>query len=315
MRKRQVENLSEKISNLRSEYNREYGYSYDVSAHDNEKYDKTLIELRDEKLPEYIDKIIEAKKMAYEQFVSHFLAELKANIDEVTERIYELNKALKDHRWGAEQFSFSIAPNPEYRTFYDMITDPMLMSGYNISSHVFIDQHGPAIDELFSKITDYDTAMDADSRLEMDKNIRLYTDYKTYLRFDMHSIDQEDTKQRLSRTLLKKSGGETQTPFYIAMLASFAQLYHIHDRNWNCIGLIIFDEAFSKMDGERIRESILLLRRIGFQCILSAPPEKIGDIAPLVDRNIVAIKKGHNSFTRFFEGKRLIEEYRNEQGE
>ncbi|HOV24746.1 MAG TPA: SbcC/MukB-like Walker B domain-containing protein [Pseudobacteroides sp.] len=310
-----LEKHLELLSNLRSEYNRKYGYSYDVSAHDNQKYYKALIELREEKLPEYLEKITAAKSMAYEQFVSHFLAELKANIDDVTERIAELNNSLKKHRWGSEQFSFSVVPNPDYKKFYDMITDPMLMSGYNITSHAFIEKHGPVIDELFSKIVDYDTGMDADLRLEMEKNIKIFTDYKTYLRFDMYSCDQDNNKQRLSKTLLKKSGGETQTPFYIAMLASFAQLYHVNDRNWNCIRLIIFDEAFSKMDGERIRESILLLRSIGFQCILSAPPEKIGDIAPLVDRNIVAIKKGRHSFTRFFAGNKPAHELESAIGE
>ncbi|KNY29669.1 ATP-binding protein [Pseudobacteroides cellulosolvens] len=308
-RRNQLEKHLELLLNLRSEYNRKYGYSYDIGARDNQKYDKTLLELREEKLPQYLEKITGAKSMAYEQFVSHFLAELKANIDDVTERIAELNNSLKKHRWGSEQFSFSVVPNPDYKPFYDMITDPMLMSGYNITSHVFIEKHGPVIDELFSKIMDYGSGMDADSRLEMEKNIKLYTDYKTYLRFDMYSYDQDNNRQRLSKTLLKKSGGETQTPFYIAMLASFAQLYHVNDRNWNCIRLIIFDEAFSKMDGERIRESILLLRSIGFQCILSAPPEKIGDIAPLVDRNIVAIKKGRQSFTRFFAGSKLSQEF------
>lgn len=315
MRKNQIDRLTNLLTNLRSDYNSAYGYSYDVSAKDNKKYDKTLIELRDEQLPQYMGKITEAKSMAYEQFVSHFLAELKANIDDVTERISELNKALKDYRWGNEQFSFSVMPNQEYRHFYDMIMDPLLMSGYNIASQMFIDKHGTAIDELFSKIVDYGTVLDADSKQEMDKNIRIFTDYKTYLRFDMHSVDQEENRQRLSKTLLKKSGGETQTPFYIAMLASFAQLYHIRDRNWNCIRLIIFDEAFSKMDGERIRESIHLLRSIGFQCILSAPPEKIGDIAPLVDRNIVVIKKGRNSFTRFFENEQLMVEFEGNQGD
>ena len=99
----------------------------------------------------------------------------------------------------------------------------------------------------------------------------------------------------------KKSGGETQTPYYIAMLAAFVQLYRIGDRNRSCLQLSIFDEAFSKMDGERIRESSRLLRRIGFQCLSSAPPDKIADIAPLVDRNICVLKDRHRSFLAYFD--------------
>jgi uncharacterized protein YPO0396 len=113
---------------------------------------------------------------------------------------------------------------------------------------------------------------------------------------------------RLSKTLQKKSGGETQTPFYISVLASFAQLYRIQDRAYNRIRLIVFDEAFSKMDSERIQESIRLLRKFGFQCILSAPPEKIGDIAPLVDRNLCVIREKTTSIIRAFDSQKLLEE-------
>ena len=43
---------------------------------------------------------------------------------------------------------------------------------------------------------------------------------------------------------------------------------------------MFFDEAFSKMDSERIQESVRLLRSYGLQAILSAPPEKMSDIVP-----------------------------------
>lgn len=43
------------------------------------------------------------------------------------------------------------------------------------------------------------------------------------------------------------------------------------------------------MDSERIEESIKLLRRIGFQAIFAAPPEKLQDIQPLVDSTLLVI--------------------------
>ena len=120
--------------------------------------------------------------------------------------------------------------------------------------------------------------------------------------------DEQGNEQRLSRTLLKKSGGETQIPFYIALLASFSQVCRIRNRSQNnTIRVIILDEAFSKMDGERIQESIHLLRRFGLQAIFSAPPDKIPDIAPLVDRNIAVYKDSRHSFTRHFDPKQMEE--------
>ena len=69
------------------------------------------------------------------------------------------------------------------------------------------------------------------------------------MNFDLIVKDKQGNEQRLSKTLLKKSGGETQTPFYISILASFAQVYRINN-NDNTARLIVFDEAFSKMDSE-----------------------------------------------------------------
>lgn len=114
--------------------------------------------------------------------------------------------------------------------------------------------------------------------------------------------------QRLSKTIGKKSGGETQTPFYIAVLASFAQLYRIgRDNKASTARIIIFDEAFSKMDGERIEKSIGLLRKLNFQVVLSTPTVKASDIAPLVDRVLLVLRKGTNSRITYFDKERIGE--------
>lgn len=296
------------LEKARSDYNRDYKMSYDIKQEDNASYDRELSELSDIRLPEYKKKITDAKEKAFQQFADDFLAKLKANIDMVKVQIEELNSALKESTWGNERYRFTWSPKPEYKHYYDMITDDMLMEGYNLASQVFRDKHRDAIDELFRQITDVEAELSADARAELEKNIKRFTDYRTYLNFDLVVTDEEDRAQRLSRTLQKKSGGETQTPFYISVLASFAQLYRIQDPAYNRIRLIVFDEAFSKMDSERIRESIRLLRKFGFQCILSAPPEKIGDIAPLVDRNLCVIRDKTTSMIRAFDSRKLMEE-------
>jgi uncharacterized protein YPO0396 len=292
----------------RAEYNKEYKAPHDIKKTDNSAYDKELEESQGIKLHEYRKQIQDAKEKALQQFQDDFLAKMKANIDMVRSQIDELNSALKESTWGNERYRFTVSPKQEYIRYYNMITDEMLLEGYNIASQLFRDKHRDAIDELFRQIIDVDSELNADARAELEKNIKRFTDYKTYLGFDLVVTDAEDRTQRLSRTLQKKSGGETQTPFYIAVLASFAQLYRIQDPSYNRIRLIMFDEAFSKMDSERIRESIRLLRRFGFQCLLSAPPEKIGDIAPLVDRNLCVIRERNSSIVRAFDAKRLMDE-------
>ncbi len=306
----QKDKKKNELVTARSDYNRDYKMSYDINDVENTAYDKELEELKDIKLPGYKKQIQDAKEKAYDQFRDDFLAKLKSSIDTVKNQIDELNGALKESSFGNDRYRFVTSPKPEYRRYYDMITDEMLMEGHNISSQIFQDKHRDAIEELFRQITDGDSELNTDSRAEIEKNISRFTDYRTYLNFDLIVTDEEDRKQRLSKTLHKKSGGETQTPFYISVLASFAQLYRTHQKNdsSNTMRLIIFDEAFSKMDSERIQESIKLLRRFGLQAILSAPPEKIGDIAPLVDRNLCVIRSADSSCVKAFDSRKLMEE-------
>lgn len=309
----QTQKKREELASERAGYNRDYKMSYDINSPDNTSYNKELIELKEVRLPEYKNQIQDAREKASEQFRDDFLAKLKLNIDTVKTQIDELNGALKESSFGSDRYRFAVNPKSEYKRYYDMITDEMLLDGYNIYSSLFRDKHRDAIDELFRQIIDVDSELNADARAELEKNIKRFTDYKTYLNFDLIVTDEKERSQRLSKTLLKKSGGETQTPFYITVLASFAQLYRIKQKSeaGNTMRLIIFDEAFSKMDSERIQESIKLLRRFGLQAVLSAPPEKIGDVAPLVDRNLCVIRGEDKACVKAFDSKKLIEESMN----
>ena len=179
---------------------------------------------------------------------------------------------------------------------------------WNIASQSFNDKYQKEIDELFRMLIWDESETNSERREEYEKNIKKFTDYKTYVVFDLVVKGEDGTEQRLSRTLGSKSGGETQIPFYIALLASFSQVCRVRSRNKNnTIRVIILDEAFSKMDGERIQESVKMLRKFGLQAVFSAPPDKIPDIAPLVDRNIVVYKDGGRSFTRHFDPAEIDE--------
>ncbi|QNO15931.1 AAA family ATPase [Alkalicella caledoniensis] len=304
------DSLRSQRTEKRSRYNGEYKMPFDIEAESNRDFDKELQDLDDIRLPEYIEKIKDSKVKAYNQFRDDFIAKLKSNIETVTEQLNELNASLKQSVFGTDTYRFEKKPRPEYRAYYDMIMDPLLMdtSGWNISSKSFNEKYKKEIDELFRLLILNDNNVSAERRSEYERNIKKFTDYKTYLIFDLVVTNEQGDEQRLSKTLLKKSGGETQIPFYIALLASFSQVCRIRSKKHNnTIRLIILDEAFSKMDGERIQESIRLLKRFELQAIFSAPPDKIPDIAPLVSRNIAVYKGRKHSFTKNFDPKEIDE--------
>lgn len=58
----------------------------------------------------------------------------------------------------------------------------------------------------------------------------------------------------------------------------------------NTVRLVVFDEAFNKMDSERIIESVRLLRKMGLQAIICTPPDKLSDIMPLADKTHLVVK-------------------------
>jgi len=188
-----------------------------------------------------------------------------------------------------------------------MIVDEMLLvGGYNLLSDQYNTKYKDEIKELFDILTNDSSAPNAQRYEDYEKRVQEFTDYKTYLQFDLEVTKPNGDTERLSRTMGKKSGGETQTPFYIAVLASFVQLYRMgRDKNPNTAQLILFDEAFSKMDGERIIQSIGLLRRFQFQVVFAAPPDKIPDIGLLADRNLCVLREGHKACVRPFDPKQL----------
>lgn len=290
------------IVDLRTKYNTIYELNYDAHNTKNDDYDKEYEDLGEIKLKEYQFKIGEAKDNALKEFRNDFLSKLKSNFDTVISQIDNLNEALEHAKFGEDSYHFVVDPRKEYLNYYEMINDPLLLKGMDIDAEEFTSKYHDTIEDLFRQITFVDTTLGGDVRSELEKNIEKFTDYRSYLKFDLIVTDRAGKTQRLSRTLLTKSGGETQTPFYISILASFSQAYRLYLNNEknSSIRLIIFDEAFSKMDSERISQSIKLLRTFGLQAIVSAPQDKIPDIVPFVDKTLCVIRNNTMSTIREF---------------
>lgn len=271
--------------------------SFHVEVMDNDEYEEEHRTLEQSELPRYREKIRKARESALEQFQNDFLAKLKASIDQVQEQVRNLNRALRQAQFGTDSYQFRVDRNPDYADYYDMIMAPELMEGdRGLFAQPFQEKYGPLIEKLFSQITMADDRqLNARKQSELQENIVRYTDFRTYLKFDLETTDQNGSKQLLSQTLNTKSGGETQTPFYIAVLASFAQLYRVNDATsfGNTVRLVVFDEAFNKMDSDRITESVRLLRTMGLQAIVCTPPDKVSDIMPFADRTLLVDKTGY----------------------
>ncbi len=293
----------EELVELRRSYNDKFKMGLDYKMQGNAEFENLWHELSENQLPGYIQRISGARENAMEEFRENCLSRLQHNIGNAENQLKDLNSVIRSRQFGEDTYKFKVLPKPDYKQFYDMIMDPMITDGgWTLYSQLFFDKYKTEVDDLFSILTNDGGSLDAS---DYERRVQEYTDYRTYLSFDLVVEKPDGRIEHLSKTMGKKSGGETQTPFYIAVLASFVQLYRIQDKSRNTARIIIFDEAFSKMDGERIIKSIELLRKFKFQVLLSAPPDKIGDIATLVDRNLCVIREDKRTRVVPFDPKHM----------
>ena len=258
-------------------------------------FEAEYLKLKNSELLQYEDKVETARSAAEEEFREQFLSKLQENMKTAQTEFKELNKALNDIAFSNEKYEFMYMPSKKYRQYYEMIMDDFnAMQGESIFSGMFHENHKAVIEELFERL-----AIDNDNSA---KALDEFTDYRTYMDYDIRIIHSDGNYSLYSKVCEEKSGGETQTPFYVTVAASFVQLYK-NNIGGEAIGLVLFDEAFNNMDDERIGGVLEFLRRLPLQILIAAPPDKIQYISPFVEETLLVMTDEKVSFAeRYING-------------
>lgn len=276
--------LRELISLQASYKEGEYGTGEEVIF----AYAQEYRTLSNHNLIEYEEKLNKAKEDCELEFRENFLARMRENIESAQDIFKNLNKALKNIYYGNDSYKFHYSAHSRKQGLYEMITSEVNMGGFTLFASEFEERYHSEMEDLFSKLTESDE--------HGDKILSEYTDYREYMDYDIEIVSKDGKSQFFSKIYGEKSGGETQTPYYVAIAASFAQMYSVGET----IRIIMLDEAFDKMDDDRIASMMQFFRSQNFQIILATPPAKIETIGEYVDTILVTYRNGYSS---------IVEEY------
>ncbi len=276
------------LKELQMRFNQEFALDFVTGLANISEYREALQKLKSVEIVRYEEKLKLAREDCEQIFRSDFLSRMKENIESARNEFRSLNKALDSIYYGDDSYRFKISFDKNKEGLYRMITSENNYEGINLWTSAFEEEYREEMADLFDKLM----AKDDNGQ----KIVEEYTDYRSYLDYDIEIHKRDGSMQRFSDIYGEKSGSETQVPYYVAIAASFYQLY----RYGNSIRIMLLDEAFDKMDDERIRSMMEFFNGLGLQVILATPPAKIEVIGEQVGTVLTAIRVGQNS---------IVEEY------
>jgi uncharacterized protein YPO0396 len=276
-RETQAGNERLKEASLRSQYNANFQFGASTTEPEEiEKYRAEKVRWEDTKLPSFESQIAQAKETALHVLEEDVIHRLREKMVHAKKQFNDLNKAMKGIDFSGCAYKFVIEPklDREYKEFYDMIMDAGKVEDAPLLQTVWKQQYaeGP-LQTLLEEILNDRGKKSLDA-------LEKRTDYRVYFDYDVEITDLKSGEtSSFSRLTGSGSGGETQTPYYVAMLASMARIYRTQEEG-SRFGLVAFDECFQKMDESNTAGVIELARKLKLQLALATPKERIPEILP-----------------------------------
>lgn len=256
--------------------------SFDPESEDNAPWRRQLEKIQAGDIPEYEKKAKSEERNWQQLFRTQVLEKLREKLLDVETLMALLETQLREPI-GNSRYRIKAVPNPDdeyvlYRRLLDAaaVARPDEFLFANADAEV-----REAVDNLFTRLIDR-----AD-----DPQALAFLDYRNYFDYDMLVMDLRDAEAKpssLNKHSGKFSGGENQTPYFIAILACYLRAYQRHSRRRGepSLSIVPIDEAFSKLSGERIRDCISALHKLDLQGVFSMSSGNIPYAIDQVDQVI-----------------------------
>lgn len=249
----------------------------------------------------------QAAREAAEQMEKNFrgiiVGELRSRFEQMKYTFSQLNNLLRkvpfhDHIYS---FHFKVLETESLQTVYDYITTADMEETELVGTMFETASEHPAIGLL------------KEALISGDDLISEISDYRCFFTYDM-KMRNPDTgaERRVTDMQSTGSGGEQQTPAYIALAASFMNVYKIRGHSVRGASLVLLDEAFNNMDGGNASAAVAFLKEIGLQLLIAAPPEVTLKIGKEMDQIYTICREDRDvviDHTKIFEtGQKLIDQ-------
>lgn len=278
----------------------DYSYKYKASMNPDISHLKDYIneyyDLKNRGIIEYEFAAKEAYQRAEFSFREDFISKLKEKIENSQKMLDKINKNLNMHPFGNdnERYKFHYEPTKdnEFFNYYKIIMSGKLMNVKDLFTEILDEKDSEIMKELFDNISMETNSSDAEIKLQR------YLDYRNYMNYDIKITNKYGDESYFSKINKEKSGGETQTPFYIVMASCFDELMNKDLNKVKSTCIVVFDEAFNNMDESRIKSLMEFYKQLNIQILIIVPSNRISSIMPYMDTTIGMVKHNHSAKIR-----------------
>ena len=256
--------------------------SFDPEEESNDRWSARLRLLEDVQLEESRKHAAARRKDWERRLKDQVLNRLNENLQGSERTVRQLRTYL-DVQVGKHKYRISQERDPAFAAHWSLLdsgfepTDELLAAGRT-------QEVQQALNELMAAVEANGVA---------DARALSLLDYRNYHRYDikMRPADHASGPEiSFGRSGVSMSGGENQAPFFISMLAAARRVYDLGGGRSQHLGLVVMDEAFSKLSGDGVEDCLELARNFNLQLLMAFPIDRLGVMTPYAD-TVVELRK------------------------
>lgn len=240
-----------------------------------EGFETYLEKLKKERLPEFESRFRNMMDDKVSKQILEFKAGLEDDVDEIKERIDELNESLRfiDYQKDKTYIQLKYFDTKQKEISGDEGFKSMLRECIpNVGNPNENEEKFKNIQELLSRLK---------SEGQTERWSRLVTDARNWLDFQVQELEKESGKiKEVYDSSAGKSGGQTVKLAY-TILAS-AIFYQFGLRNKKSFRFVVIDEMFNNLDNQNAGFAMDLFRKLGLQLMVVTPMDKINVVEPYI---------------------------------